>query len=222
MPILLTGLWMRPRLVAAIALAAALLVILPWSWGWSTRVLVAWCLSVLLYIVLIAVVSARKDPAAFQAIASKLDDSAVGVLVLCLLATVASFVAVVAELSGVKTLPAGARSGHLALTMATLVFSWAFIQTEFSVHYTHMYYGDDDPTDDIPYRGGLDFGGDDEPDFWDFMYFTATVGATFQTSDTDVTTRVMRRTVLAQSVFSFFFNTTILALAINIAAGLLS
>jgi uncharacterized membrane protein len=87
------------------------------------------------------------------------------------------------------------------------------------VHYAHAYYGGAGDADS--YRGGLDFGGDEAPEFPDFLYFSITVGATSQTSDTSVTTPHMRRLVMAHAIFSFFFNTTVLALAINIAAGML-
>ena len=62
--------------------------------------------------------------------------------------------------------------------------------------------------------------GADEPDYWDFVYFTVSIGAAAQTSDTAVESRRMRRIVTAQAIYSFFFNTAVLALAINIAAGL--
>ena len=90
------------------------------------------------------------------------------------------------------------------------------MQAIFAIHYTHIFYGDEDGEQ----RGGLKFAEEDEPDFWDFVYFTTSIGATAQTSDTMVTTHRMRRIVTAQAVYSFFFNTAVLALAINIAAGL--
>lgn len=140
-------------------------------------------------------------------------------------AAVASLFAVFVELSGTRCgtdaaacMPALARGARVALTAATILCSWFFVQMIFAVHYTHTFYGGDEG-DEGP-RGGLDFPGDDEPLFSDFVYFAVSVGATSQTSDTAVPSQRMRRIVTAHAVFAFFFNTTILALTINIAAGL--
>jgi uncharacterized membrane protein len=70
--------------------------------------------------------------------------------------------------------------------------------------------------------GGLDFPGEKgEPDYWDFLYFSFVIGMTFQTSDTAISSRALRRQTLGHSILAFFFNTVILALSINIMAGLL-
>ena len=61
-----------------------------------------------------------------------------------------------------------------------------------------------------------------EPDYWDFLYFSFTIAVASQTADVSIRSRAMRRAVLGQSLLSFFFNTSILALSINIAAGLFS
>ena len=69
---------------------------------------------------------------------------------------------------------------------------------------------------------GIDFPGDEtDPDYTDFLYFALTIAATSQTSDVAVTTREVRRWVTVQTLLAFAFNTALLALAINIAAGLL-
>lgn len=68
--------------------------------------------------------------------------------------------------------------------------------------------------------GGLEFTGKEQPDGWDFLYFSATVGMTSQTSDTEVSTTQMRRIVLVHSILSFFFNTVIVAAAVNLAVSL--
>jgi uncharacterized membrane protein len=71
---------------------------------------------------------------------------------------------------------------------------------------------------------GLKFPDEDphfQPNYADFLYFSFTLAVAAQTADVQVTSRAMRKLVLLQSVLSFAFNTAILALAINIAAGLL-
>ncbi|MER3478716.1 MAG: DUF1345 domain-containing protein, partial [Leptolyngbya sp. ERB_1_2] len=68
---------------------------------------------------------------------------------------------------------------------------------------------------------GIDFPGDVEPDYWDFLYFSFVIGMTSQVSDTNITSRSIRRLALGHGVLAFFFNTTILAMSINIIAGLI-
>ncbi|SDA12419.1 Protein of unknown function [Methylobacterium sp. UNC378MF] len=108
------------------------------------------------------------------------------------------------------------RIPHIVLSALTLLCAWAFVQVVFTTHYAHVYYGEEGGKP----RGGLDFNGDDHPDFWDFFYFSVTIGATSQTSDTDITAKQMRRIATLQTLYAYFFNTSLLALAVNMAAGL--
>jgi uncharacterized membrane protein len=66
---------------------------------------------------------------------------------------------------------------------------------------------------------GLNFPGDEEPDYWDFVYFSFVIGMTSQVSDVAVTTKPIRQIVTAHGIVSFFFNATLLALMVNIAAS---
>ena len=68
--------------------------------------------------------------------------------------------------------------------------------------------------------GGLEFPGEREPHYGDFLYFACVIGTSAQTADVSFTSRSMRRTGLVHCVLAFFFNTTLLALSINIASGL--
>ena len=92
------------------------------------------------------------------------------------------------------------------------------MQTVFTLHYAHAFYGNRDGDDHID--AGLVFPNDPAPDYWDFFYFTTSIGATSQTSDVAVTSKSIRRMVACQAVLAFVFNTTIVALAINLASGL--
>jgi len=126
----------------------------------------------------------------------------------------------VAELSSVKGSPAGQAWPNVLLAVVTLIGSWLLLPFEFALTYASRYY----VTGSTP--GGLDFPGMDEsaggasaPGYTDFLYFSLTIAATAQTSDVAVTTRAMRKLVIAHAVVSFAFNTMVLALAINIAAS---
>ena len=108
---------------------------------------------------------------------------------------------------------------YLGLIVATIVMSWSLVHTVFSLHYAHAYYGPSDDLDDEDgLIGGLEFPSENQPDYWDFMYFSYVVGMTCQVSDVQVSGRALRRLTLIHGVVSFFFNTIILALTINIVA----
>jgi uncharacterized membrane protein len=101
----------------------------------------------------------------------------------------------------------------VALIVATLILSWLFSNLAYALHYAHLYY--------LPARGGGDSGGIEipdtkEPDYWDFAYFSSCIGMTFQTSDSDVTSRAVRRTVMFHAVAAFAFNLGVIAFTINV------
>ena len=111
------------------------------------------------------------------------------------------------------------RWAHLALAMASLAASWLLLQTAFALHYARVYYrrGPDGAA-----AGGLAFPGGREPDYLDFLYFSAVVGMTSQVSDVAVTHRHLRRLTLVHGLLSFAFNLIVLALAINVFASSLA
>ncbi len=104
----------------------------------------------------------------------------------------------------------------LALVVATLVLAWLFSNTVYALHYAHVFYLADDHGRDA---GGLDFPSCDTPDYWDFLYFSFTLGMTFQTSDVTVRARGVRRVVLGHSLAAFVFNLGVLAFTINVIGG---
>ena len=97
-----------------------------------------------------------------------------------------------------------------------IITSWSVTQVAFALHYAHEYYR--------PGKGGhahgLIFPKCDVPDYWDFLYFSTSIGATSQTSDTSIRSRSLRRLVTLHAVIAFFFKTAVLALTVNIAASL--
>ena len=104
----------------------------------------------------------------------------------------------------------------LTLVVGTLVLTWLFANTVYALHYAHLYYlprGDGD-------QGGLDFPNATEPVYWDFLYFSFTLGMTFQTSDVTINGAHLRRVVLGHSMVAFVFNMGVLAFTINALGGL--
>ena len=115
---------------------------------------------------------------------------------------------------------AGTQWWVLALSASTLVLSWLLAQCLFVLHYAHRYFGDTD--DNGQADGGIKFPGEPPRTYRDFIYVAVCVGATCQVSDFNITTCRFRSLVTAHALFSFAFNTMILALGINILAGLLA
>ncbi len=213
---LLPSLLLRPRLLVALAAGAALTVLLPGDWRWATRLLIAWDVGTVLYLVLLASTMFTESVDEIRARAERQDEGAFAILIIACLAASASLVAIVLQLTGIGAVPAPDRGLHLALGGATILCSWTLLHAFFALHYASIYY-----------RGGkttpcLGFPGKGDPDYIDFLYFSYTIGCTSQTSDVGVTTREARAVVLLHSVLTFIFNTSILAMAINVGASLVS
>jgi uncharacterized membrane protein len=209
------GAW--PRIFIAAAITAAVFVLLlifaPGTW-WTTRLLIAWDVGVGFFLVALAPLVVRADPAEIRWRAARQDVGQFAMLSLNAAAAVASLAAIYAELGNPGE---GTAAWRLALAVATIILSWFFIHLIFAIHYAHEFY---EPRRGKP--GGLAFpGGLNEPDYWDFLYFSLVIGMTSQVSDVAVTDGSIRRTVAAHGVFAFFFNVALLALVVNSAADVI-
>ena len=135
--------------------------------------------------------------------AAENDANRVLLLAIATTVTIVILVAVALELSA-KGKP------NVALVVATLALAWLFANTVYALHYAHVYYLEGS-------KGGLDFAGEpDTPDYVDFVYFAFTLGMTFQTSDTGITSRQLRGIVTVHSLAAFVFNIGVLAFSINV------
>lgn len=208
----------RPRLTTCAVLAIVCAIFLPPWLSAPTRSLIAWDIGAGLYLVLSLHMMASASLEHMRTRACALDEGAPTVLAITLAAAVASVAAIVIELSGLKAYPAETRGLHLALATFTIACSWGFVHTIFAVHYAHEYYvASLEPGD----RNALEFPQTPQPDYFDFLYFSFVIGTTSQTADVNIVSRTMRRLALLHGVVAFFFNATLLALTVNIAAGLL-
>ena len=204
----------RPRLFLAAVLGVVIGLVLPSEWRATTRLLVGWDAGVGLYLAFAFQAMAKADIGRIRRRAAMLDEDRVPFLILTAAAALATIGAIVAELGDKETARAPA---HLALAVVTIALSWAFTHTIFALHYAHEFYIENRYED-----GGLAFPGKEQPDYWDFAYFSLVIGMTSQVSDVAVTAKPIRRTVLAHGVVSFFFNVAVLALTVNIAASMLT
>ena len=207
----------RPRLFYALAVGIVAGVAIPLRHADPImHVLIGWNVAVYVFLVVIWIMMLRADDGDVCSFAKKQDEQGYVILIVLTLAAVMSLVAIVIELAGAST-ASGARSFHIAIAASTVLGSWFLIPTVFALHYAHQYYlAERGKTTLIFPEANL------KPDYWDFMYFSFTIAVAFATSDIEVGTRDTRKLVLAQSVLSFFFNASILALSINISASLVS
>ncbi len=107
----------------------------------------------------------------------------------------------------------------LAMTLAAVPLGWATIHMMAALHYAHVFW-QPDKSSKAGHKGGVLFPETDAPCGWDFAYYSYVIGMTAQTSDTNLSTTYMRRTTLLHSVVSFFFNTVLVAAAVNVAVAL--
>lgn len=208
----------RPRLLVGTAVGTLLALLWPSALPWVTRLLLGWNVGIWTYLTLVLWMMGRSDAAHLQRRARALADSMAVVLLLAVVGALASLAAVTLEMTQVKHgAPAVQGWPYLLLAVLTVSGSWLLLPVEFSLAYASLYHREAGGSN------GLEFPGlQDHPDYLDFFYFAVTLAATSQTSDVAVSTRPMRRLVLVQAVLSFAFNTSVLALTINILAGLIS
>ena len=144
-----------------------------------------------------------------------------------LFAVTAAFVSLFAILLLLKSTGKSASqadlTGHILLSLASVICSWWLVHTIFTLRYAHLFYSDlaNNPGHKSKNPGGMEFPDEDQPDYLDFTYFSFVLGMTFQVSDVQITSKRIRRLALAHGLLSFAFNTVIVALSINIVSGLI-
>lgn len=210
----------RPRLFIVAAIGVAIGCLLPASFAQHplSRWLIAWNAGTWLYILLAATMMVRSSEHHMRHRAQLQDDGKYVILGMVVFSGVASLVAIAGELAVVKELHGWIKHAHIALAGSTVLSSWGFIQVMFALHYAHDYYA-------AACHGrapGLQFPGDEEPDYGDFFYFAAVIGTSGQTADVAFVTKPMRRIGAVHCVLAYLFNTVVLALLINIGASLLA
>lgn len=201
----------------SICLGLVLFLLLPQEWEFSARLVLGWDAGALVYLGFALSTIVRFSLSRAQSRAADQDEGATLILVLTVIATGVSLGTVVSLLGTAKNVGEMKQTVFLLLGIGTTLISWTLIHTMFALHYAHEYYGGED----IGRGGGLKFPNDTQPDYWDFIYFAFVIGMTFQVSDVQVTSKRVRRLVVAHGIVSFFFSVTIIALMVNIGSGLI-
>lgn len=205
----------RRRLLLSCAAGLVLYTLLPASMRLPTRLILAWDFTAMIYIAATLWMFVHSTVDMCRSHAALYDEGDWIILLLVIASAGASFVAIFAELPVLKQ-PEQSVSLALILTGVTVALSWTFTHTVFTLHYANVYYREDD---DGP--GGLEFPGDREPDYRDFLYYSFVIGCAAQTGDVATTSVAMRYLSLVHGIVAFTFNTAILALTINVGASLL-
>ncbi|KKZ88375.1 hypothetical protein B5K05_21185 [Rhizobium phaseoli] len=182
----------------------------------ARNILLGWNASAGFFIVLSWRKMLRATVESIRQRAADLDFSDTVLLALSIGAALASIAGIGLELHLIKDATPDVALTRAGGAVLTILISWVFLHTLFTIHYAHYFYGGADE------EGGLKFpDGIEEPGYWDFLYFSFTIGVAAQTADVAVGSTSMRKLTLLHAVLSFLFNTTILALAINVGASLL-
>jgi uncharacterized membrane protein len=147
-------------------------------------------------------------------LATREDNSRVATSLILVSASLTSLVGAGFAIVPASDAQAGERTALMWVSALTVLLSWGVVHTLFALRYAHEYY--------TPPVGGIDFGGDGEdPDYQDFAYFAFTFGMTFQTSDAVIRARRIRRTALRHALLAYLFGAVILAVVVNVIAGLI-
>lgn len=202
-----------PFFASAIVAVVALPVLI-----WHLPELAAALTAIIFFVVYLGLMAFRiphLDADRFEKSGQNTDEPAPLILAVTLAAAAISLVTLFEAMNDKQT------SGALDVMVgfAAVILGWFSLHMMFALHYAHLYWrpGDDNVEGPV---GGLDFPGTDRPGGWEFLYFGYIIGMTAQTSDVAITATDMRRINLLHSVVSFFFNTVLVAAAVNAVVSL--
>ena len=182
----------------------------------SSHILIGWDVCALFYVTTTWHLFLTADEAEVRRRAAAEDEKPSAILAIILVAILMSLAAVIAAMLNAKKAEPSVQAITAACAGITLVLSWVVLHSVFTLHYAHRHFGDGSD------KPGLYFPGEPASTYLDFGYLAFSIGATFQVSDNNVLTSKLRNLVTAQAVCAYFYNTAVLALGINIIAGLVS
>ena len=202
-----------PRFLSFIAITAIAFAVAIRTAGWSRAALIGFDVGAVTF--LLSVIPLLNRPAnRMRESATRNDANRAVLLGITGIVCAVILVAIAVELSQKQQLS----PLTIALVIATLLIAWLFSNMIYALHYAHLFYSE--AKDGKGDSGGIDFpGDDDEPGYWDFIYFAFTLGMTFQTSDVEIASARIRRIVTFHCLAAFVFNIGVLAFTINVLGG---
>lgn len=179
---------------------------------WQVATLLGWSVAAAVFMASVWLSVGRMDGGATAEFAMIEDDSRAAADLILITASAASLLGV-----GLTLLKASGESGATrafitAVATLSVILSWGAVHTVFTLRYARLYFAG---------GGGIDFNDDHPPNYLDFAYVAFTIGMTYQVSDTAVTEKLIRRTAFRHALLSYVFGTGVVAMLINVVAGLL-
>jgi len=209
------------RFITACVLSALVFVLLRGHVPYPALLVTTWTVFALTVVTMAWMVMFTRDPYEVRRNASLQDSSQTFLFSAVISGATASLFAVFVLMGSSKSLPPTDAALQVTLSVLAIMLSWALVHTLFSLRYAHVYYLDAHKIARDKIEGGLKFPGGGAPDYLDFAYYSFVIGMTCQVSDVQITSRWMRRLAIIHGLISFAFNTAILAMFINIIAGLI-
>jgi len=204
------------RLLAAVMAGVATGVLVTGDHGWAFRLVTGWDAGLLVLLGLAWSIILRYTPEQTRRRAAAVDPGSTVVRVVVLVSSTACLLAATAVVRYAKTLAPRASDVLVVLALLAVGLAWMAVHTAFTFRYAHLYYGDHGKV------GGLRFPDDAQPADIDFAYYAFTVGMCFGATDVFLTETRFRRATLGHALLSFFFNTGILAMTLNLILSGLS
>ena len=202
--------------------AAGTLILAVEGLRWGQAVLGGFDLGALVFIASLWSLSRDRTHAQMRRHARQNDANRFAVLVISAMIMLVIVTALFVDLPHARGDTGYAKGAALVLILASLVVAWLFSNLIYALHYAHLYYG----TNQV---GGLRFPSAEDgsyqdsmgycPNFWDFFYFSLTIGMAFATSDVEIISPRMRRVATVHGALAFFYNLVVLAFTINVTAG---
>lgn len=184
-------------------------------------ILMTWVAFAFTVVVMDWIIILTSHPKDVRKIAILEDSSRTLIFLFVIAASVISLGAILLLLQSTKGQSGDGVALPVILSLTSVIVSWWLVHTIFTLRYAHLYYGTDKDAGKTKPKQGLNFPDESEPDYLDFVYFSFVIGMTFQVSDVEISSRPIRRLALFHAVVSFMFNTAIVALSINVVAGLM-
>lgn len=205
------------RIAAGLAVGLAVWLAQPLGSHGISRIVLAWDAGSFVFLGLVGLLILSERLSRMEDDAEAQEEGEWTVFALTLAAILLSLAAIFGEFAGLKDVTPAMRNVRIALVAVTLTLSWLMTHVTFALRYAHEFY--DRGRDGRP-EGGLNFPKTERPDYLDFIYYSFVLGMTFQVSDVEIETRKFRRLATLHGLVGFLFNTVILALVVNLAAGL--
>ncbi|HTJ75264.1 MAG TPA: DUF1345 domain-containing protein [Acidimicrobiales bacterium] len=201
----------RDRLAISGACALVAGVVAAFLLPWQVASLLGWDVGAGVLIARVLVAVLPLDGARTEALAMREDNSRFLADVLLVAASATSLVGVGLTLLKSQSEKGAALAGYTALVLVTVLLSWMTVHTVYMLRYARLHYVT---------GGGVDFPGDEAPDYRDFAYLALTIGMTYQVSDTGFTNKQLRRVATHHALLSYLFGTVVVAVTINVVASL--